>query len=260
MVPDNRATSCPHSELAAGWALHSLEPAEESLLAAHLLDCPVCTQIVSDTELVGASLGLSIPQVTPSAGLEQRILVLADPAAVAPVIPLRQPTPRTEAGLPRRNKIFTVAAAVVLIAVSMALGTRVAQLDQERDQATSQIMELTDLIQRAADPAWERAFLATEDGQSIGMVLVGQDQVTLVATQLPGNQTDHEIYVLWGLGTGAPQALGPFDVVSDVRPALYRVPSVPDAGEFTGYAISLEQGRSTPAAPTTVKASGQVES
>jgi hypothetical protein len=36
MNNQSRVEDCPHTELAVGWALHSLEPAEESLVAAHL--------------------------------------------------------------------------------------------------------------------------------------------------------------------------------------------------------------------------------
>lgn len=257
---ENRATSCSHSELAVGWALHALEPAEESLVAAHLVDCPACTQTVSEAERVGASLGLSIPQVIPSAGLEQRVLAVVNATAVAPVIPLMQPNPRTEVGLLPRNRVLAAAAAVVLIAASVALGTRVVQLDEERDQAISQLTGLSDAIQRAADPASDLVPLVTEDGRSIGMVLASRNQVALVDTGLPGNRAAEEIYVLWGTGDGAPKALAGFDVESDAPPAMHPVPSVADAGEFTGYAVSLEPGRQTPAAPTAVKASGQVES
>ena len=65
---------CPQRELAVGWALHVLEPAGESLAAAHLPDCTVCTTTAAQTEEVGATLGLSLPEAIPRAELEQRIL------------------------------------------------------------------------------------------------------------------------------------------------------------------------------------------
>lgn len=264
MIDDGGTESCLHSGLAVGWALHALEPAEESLVAAHLVDCLACTKTVSETERVGASLGLSISQAIPSPRLEQRVLAVVNAAPVAPVIPLMQSNPRTNVGSSvvsrPRQRVFAAAAAVVLIAASVTLGIRVVQLDGERDQAISQFTDLSDVIQGAADPASNLVPLRTEDGRSIGLVLAGRDQVALVANGLPGNRTAREIYVLWGLGDGAPRALAGFDVTSDGARTLRRVPSVPEAGQFTGYAVSLEQGRNTPAVPTAVKASGQVES
>ena len=85
-----QAPHCPHGELAVGWALHVLEPAEEVLVADHLPDCDECTRTVAETELVGATLGLAVPQETPSAELEQWILALANSPQVRPA-PSPQP-------------------------------------------------------------------------------------------------------------------------------------------------------------------------
>ncbi|MGH3930930.1 MAG: anti-sigma factor domain-containing protein, partial [Pseudonocardiaceae bacterium] len=227
---------------------------------AHLVDCQVCAQIVSETERVGASLGLSIPQSIPSAGLEQRVLAVVNTPAVAPVIPLAQRGSRFEVGTRAGSRVLAAAAAVILMAASVVLGIRVVQLDGERDRAISQFTDLSEVIQGATDPAADLVSLATEDGRSIGVVFAGGDQVALLATGLPVNRTTEEQYYLWGLGDGPPKALKGFDVAPDAPRAVHLVDSVPRAGEFTGYAISLEQGRHTPAVPTVVKANGQVES
>jgi hypothetical protein len=84
-------SGCAYREWAVGWALHALEPAEESLVIRHLADCPTCASIAADTEQVGAMLGLSVPQTTPSIGLEQRILRVTGPSRVAPVVSLAPP-------------------------------------------------------------------------------------------------------------------------------------------------------------------------
>ncbi|MGH3941152.1 MAG: hypothetical protein ACRDTG_21445, partial [Pseudonocardiaceae bacterium] len=85
MIDQNRAADCPHRELAVGWAWHALEPAEESLFAAHLPDCPACTRTVAETAQVGAMLGLSIPEELPSTDLEQRILAVTATSSAAPI-------------------------------------------------------------------------------------------------------------------------------------------------------------------------------
>ncbi len=94
MTTQSHAPACPNSEMAVGWALHALEPDEEILVAAHLPDCAECTRIVADTEQVGAALGLSIPEVTPSAELEQRILAVTATPQASPVVSPPPPPPR----------------------------------------------------------------------------------------------------------------------------------------------------------------------
>ncbi|MGH3768493.1 MAG: hypothetical protein ACRDTX_25620, partial [Pseudonocardiaceae bacterium] len=110
---------CPHDELAVGWALHSLEPAEESLIAAHLPVCPICAWVTSQVREVGAMLGLSVPEVIPSAELEQRILSVTGDQWTAPVVPLTPPAPPARP-LPKpsrpRFRELTAAAAAVLVA------------------------------------------------------------------------------------------------------------------------------------------------
>lgn len=89
-------TDCPHRELAVGWALHALEPARDHLVAAHMPDCPRCISIATQTEQVGATLGLSAPQATPSTELEQRVLSTTGAQQQAPVVVATTPsTPST---------------------------------------------------------------------------------------------------------------------------------------------------------------------
>ncbi|HJT05086.1 MAG TPA: hypothetical protein VJ757_15870 [Pseudonocardiaceae bacterium] len=88
MTDQRDATRCSRRELAVGWALHTLEPVEESLVAAHLHQCPACSSVAAETQRLGALLALSVPQLMPSAGLEQRILSAAGARRAAPVVPL----------------------------------------------------------------------------------------------------------------------------------------------------------------------------
>ncbi|MGH3887910.1 MAG: anti-sigma factor domain-containing protein [Pseudonocardiaceae bacterium] len=259
MNNQHRVADCPHRELAVGWALHALEPAEESLVAAHMPDCPACTRTVAETEQVCATVGLSVPEVIPSAELEQRVLAVTIDRPAAPVVPSLPPMrPARHGREPSRpgTGLLAVAAALVLVAAVGVLGVRVAQLSGERNQAARQVTEISAAIQRAADPAAVRVPLVAKDGGAVGMVLASRDGVAVVATRLPGNRVADQIYVLWGLSDQSPTALGAFDVAPDV-PGLHTVAST---GEFTGYAVSLEPGRRAPAAPTVVLASGQVRS
>jgi hypothetical protein len=94
-MPGPHATpACPHSELAIGWALHALEPAEQSLVGGHLADCPECIRTVAETEQVGAALGLALSQVAiPSPRLQWRVLAATADAQVRPAGPPPLPLP-----------------------------------------------------------------------------------------------------------------------------------------------------------------------
>lgn len=98
MTGQQRDPGCLHSELATRWALHALEPAEEILVTAHLLDCSECTRTVAQIELVGAVLGLSVPEMIPSPELERRVLAITTTAQALRVLPL---TPVTGNGTGR---------------------------------------------------------------------------------------------------------------------------------------------------------------
>lgn len=256
------APGCPHHELAVGWALHSLEPAEESLVAAHVSTCPACAEAAAQAEEVGAMLGLSVPDLVPSAELEQRILTAAGVTSAAPADagPVStQPAPRTRWLSQLRSGKVAVAAAAILVAIAAVLGVRVVQLGGQLNQAQREVTAMSQTIQRVADPAVVRVPLVTRDGQAVGMVLASRNQVAVVPTRLPSNRVADQTYVLWGLAGGTPIALAAFDASGDV-PRLHPVPSATQTEKFSAYAISLEPGRRAPAVPTDVVASGQVTS
>lgn len=263
MNDQRQIEACQHRELAVGWALRALEPAEESLVAAHLPDCPACRGMAQQTEEVGAMLGLSVPEVIPSAGLEQRILSVTGPQWTAPVVPLAPPTP-PERIAPVLSSWFqpvklVAAAAAVLVAVAGVLGARVVQLDGQLNQAQREATAMSEAIQSVADPAAVRVPLVAKDGRGVGMVLASGVQLAVVPTRLANNRVADQTYVLWGLAGQTPIPLVAFDVSGEV-PRLHAVPSATGKGSFTGYAISLEPGRSAPVVPTDVVASGQVTS
>ena len=142
MNDQHRVADCSHRELAIGWALHALEPDEESLVAAHMPECPTCTSTAAETEEVGAMLGLSVPEAIPSAELEQRVLSATGARWAAPVVPLAPSTPparhiTTPSRL--RTRELLVAAAVILLAAAVVLGVRVVQLNGQLNQAQRQV-------------------------------------------------------------------------------------------------------------------------
>ena len=85
-------TDCPHRDMAVGWALHALEPAQDALVAAHLPECPTCTTTAAHTEELGATLGLCVAQTHPSTNLKWRVLRATGDKSNAPGIALTAST------------------------------------------------------------------------------------------------------------------------------------------------------------------------
>jgi hypothetical protein len=216
-------------------------------------------------------LGLSVPEMVPSAQLEERVLSVTGirsmaPTAVVPAPaapPAQSPTPSAAPGVRWLSRLrygeLAAAAAVILVAAAAVLGARVVQLGGQLNQAQRQVTAMSEAIYSAADPAAIRVPLVTKEGRAVGMVLASPHQVAVVSTRLPSNRVADQTYVLWGLAGQTPVGLAAFDISGDT-PRLHPVPSATQTGKFTAYAISLEPGRRVPAVPTVVVASGQVTS
>src|SRR4051812_23044323 len=88
-------------ELAVGWALHALEPEDETVFARHLPDCPRCARTVVETEEVMAALATDLPPAEPSADLRARLRASVERTEqVRPVVP----PPRPEDTAPLRGR------------------------------------------------------------------------------------------------------------------------------------------------------------
>jgi Anti-sigma-K factor rskA len=261
MNDQGQVEGCPHGELAVGWALRSLEPAEESLVAVHLPGCPACRSLASQTEEVGAMLGLSVPELVPSAELEQRILGVTGIQRNAPVAPLTPPSPAQPTSAPSGFPPvrWIAAAAVILVAAVMPLAVWIVRMDGQLNQAQREVRAMSEALQSAADPGTVLVPLVTKDGHRVGMVIASGGRLAVAPAGLPSNRVADQTYVLWGLAGQTPIALAVFDV-SGESPEIHAVSSAAGRESFAGYAISLEPGRRAPAVPSHVVASGQVTS
>jgi anti-sigma-K factor RskA len=284
--------TCTRTEQAVGWALHALEPDEEIAVERHVPTCADCSAAVRDTQAVMTQLATAVEQVDPPARLRASIL---DAAAATPQVrpqvaaqppPSRGPRqsrtarptgpagpaqggPRSTGPQPggRRGRLspgrlVTAAVAAVAIVAAGGLGIRTMQLQQQTvqlqqqlDTASSQVSSTTALVQGLARPGNSHALLARPDGTAVAAVVVADSRQTVYTIGLAANSAD-QTYVLWGLkdAAAAPEPLGVFDV--DQSAATPQTVGPPGAQPFGAYAISLEPGRTPPAVPTDVVASG----
>ncbi|MFC0540674.1 anti-sigma factor [Kutzneria chonburiensis] len=254
---------CPNEELAVGWALRALEPDDEHALRAHLPGCAVCRETVRSTEQVAALLGGSVPQEDPPARLRQKVLDTAAHTPQEPYEPLpfrigsalsespnrpaeivERPRPRRAAGLVAAGIMLVLAAAVGV------LGWQVSRLDSQQ-QAQSQLLSVL------GDPAMHRTVLRETNGQEVAVLLSTPGSAAVMPLALRPNNSAAQTYVVWGLSTGTPIALSSFDVTGATTQLLAWNSA---AAQHQKFAISLEPGRSLPAKPTDVIASGEVTS
>lgn len=282
--------TCTRMEQAVGWALHALEPDEEIVVEQHVPTCADCTAAVRDTQAVMTQLATAVEQVDPPARLRTSIL---DAAAATPQVRPRiadqppqaprppraarpvgsagpapsgpRPTSPPPGGRSRRlspgRLVMAAMVAVAVVAVgglgfrTVQLQQQTVQLQQQLDTASTQVSSTTALVQDLARPGNSHALLARPDGTAVAAVILAGSQQTVYTLGLTANSAD-QTYVLWGLKdtSSAPQPLGVFDV--DERNASPQTVGAPGRQSFGAYAISLEPGRTPPAVPTDVVASG----
>ncbi|MFD1519380.1 anti-sigma factor domain-containing protein [Pseudonocardia yunnanensis] len=265
------------NDQAVAWALQALEPDEEQAMRTHLPGCRSCRDMVRETELIMGELATSVEPADPPARLRDNILAAAaetpqarpvetsvaeEPesggaaAGGAVVRPASRGGARRWTGSRRR----LVAAAVAVVAVLGAAGGLVVHnmQGQQRDVQIAQPQTLDGLVGQLQGPGTSRATLSTSTGEAVAAVLVSPSERTVVTAGLPPNNRADTTYVVWGLGTGDPRPLGAFDVLAP-GPGVHEVGAVATGPEFSSYAISLEPGRSLPATPTMVVASGAVQ-
>jgi hypothetical protein len=293
-VATPRRHDCHYNLQVAGLALHALEPDEEIDVLEHIRGCPSCRVALADAERALAGLGTAVPQVDPpdrlrgsllAAAAETlqvqeggRPLVSADepsdrPASVGaqPPAARRGPGPRpggagrgpdrppgTAAGRSAtRRRLVAAALAVVAVLAIGGLGVRSAMLAAELDAETAQAQALAEVVLGLDRPGSRHANLTAPDGGVLAVLVVHDGRRTLVrSAALRPNDVDRDTYVVWGVAQGEPpRAIAAFDVTSPEAGVL-PVGSDAPADGFSAYAISIEPGRTAPAAPTTVLASG----
>lgn len=228
----------PHEEfdeLAAGWALHALDPADEARFREHLETCLVCRRTIDDLTAAASELAYAVPQVDPPPQLRARIR-----QAVAPQRPSRGPSRR----LP-----WLLTAAALVVAVLLGGWNVVLQQRNAADrQATAE------LVRQLGRPGGRLATLSTPSGQTVAYVLAANGKLQVVTDGMAANQGAS--YWLWRVSGSSPVPVARFDVTGGGLAVHKLDVSVADAA---AYAVSLEPGPARPAKPTKIIANGTVE-
>jgi Anti-sigma-K factor rskA len=250
MAPDGHLA---WSELAAGYAMSSLDDTDQALYLEHAASCATCRELEHDFSEVLADLAHATPAALPPASLKASVMraIRDDDSSHSPVIPIagRRPVidltdadaPTAAASLTSRRSrrppswLAGVAAAVVamtLVAVWLAPRHKQASVAQRCKTATCSVVTLSSA------------------GKQVGAVTVLDNVAYVDAHGLPATPKG-EIYVLWSLRGSSSAPVGVAALRTAPNSGLVRAGAVTTPfSSVTGFAISEEQGSSMPAAPS----------
>jgi anti-sigma-K factor RskA len=246
MTSADRSDHTRWEELAAGYALHALEPAEEAELLAHLRECAECRGAVDQHTLVAAQLASiadghdadTPPWERIRPGLGAAPHATAAPAATATIHRLRRRHPR----------VLAAAAAVVVLAAIGVTGWQVTG-----DNGSTSKVPAAVAACKASPPCHVVTLRA--GAAAAGDVLVRATTATVVPTAMPALDPSH-VYVLWQLARDGRPA--PVTVLGEVRTSQASAPAalvIPYVDTVT-FAMSVELADRVPTKPTKVVAVG----
>ena len=234
----------PHErwdELAAGFALDALEPAEEAELLTHLDDCEVCRAALRDHQLVAASLAALAEDddLTPPSWSTIRTGIVGAETAAGDVVSIAE---RRKA----RNRspwvLGAVAAAFVIVAgvVTVVVATNGGQ--SAREAAISNCR---------ADSACHVVQLNRGRSES-AVVIVRNGSARVWPTDL-SSPSGNRVYALWQLPrVGTPTLLAQPVPRSSASSAPLALPY----DETAAFALSVEPAGPKASSPTDVVAIG----
>lgn len=234
-------------ELAAGYALHALEPDEEQRFTDHLASCAECASTLGEHELVAAQLGaLSYDdeesEVAPSWSAIRAGVLGAGLQGSSD----NRPVSLEERRHARRKQPWLLGAAAAVIAAAAAVVIVTQTTGGSAPPATRAISTCRHMT------GCNVISLHTSNGAAPGVVLVSAGKATMVPLAMKPAPVGSQ-YVLWQLlRTGAPVAVDGFRGGN----ALQTAPLVMSYADTAAFAVSLEPASVPPTQPTHVIAIG----
>lgn len=269
-----------YAELAAGYALSALEPAEEQHFLAHLAGCARCEQDVREHTETMAHLAYAADAPEPPVELLDNIRAAvlasgrgasfafgaadANADGIAPDHNQTTPAPvsladarhRRTARLRRGSQLVGAAAAAALV---LGLGVWNSDLRTQSDnQRTRSDALVAAVVNELGVDDTRPVSLRDGDGRAVAVALVHGADMAVLHDGLAVNAPD-TTYVLWGRVGVEMRAVGAFDVTGD-EAAVTRGLRLPgDIGGLSELMVTQEQGRVAPRVPgAPVLASGTI--
>lgn len=249
----------PHSryeELAAGHALHALEPEDEQAFLAHLPGCARCEADLADHTATLAHLAYAPAPADPPPslldGIRTGVLASGREATFPePASPAEAVDELSRARDRRRVKRATtwmgIAAAFALV---VSLGVWNTSLRQDRDEQDAWGERMRQAVSQLRDNDTDTVPLLGDDGQVVAVALVRGDEMSLVVDGLPVNDAG-TTYVLWGESEyGDKRAVGAFDVTKTELDVLAGMRVQNGVSDVRRFMVTREQGDAAPPIPT----------
>lgn len=254
-------------DLAAGYAIDALEPAEEASVRAHLATC-------REPHPEFAALGSVIPAllelgpselVEPPPALRDRIMAAAAADLAARPASSRgvtEPVPFPSAGAKQRTAaedrpgrrsaisgdwLLRIAAVLAIVAV----GAWGINLQGQLDRARAFDRALASVVHAAGQPGAKTVVLNAQKGyQSNGIGAVQPDGSAVIAMLDLPPTTGGQVYTAWVIvGSNAPVAVGDFAVGSTGPEALTTKPVTTPAGATIALTLEPNPGNTAPKGP-----------
>lgn len=246
----------PFEELAAGHALHALEPEDEQAFLAHLAGCARCEADLAEHAATLAHLAYAPAPADPPASLLDGIragVLASGREATFPerAVPVEAPDELSRARDRRRMRRATtwmgIAAAFALV---VSLGVWNTSLRQDRDEQDAWGERMRQAVSQLRDGDTDAVPLLGEDGQVVAVALVRGDEMSLVVDGLPVNDAN-TTYVLWGESEyGDKRAVGAFDVTKTELDVLAGMRVQNGVSDVRRFMVTREQGDVAPPIPT----------
>ena len=255
MTPRNE----PHvrfEELAAGHALHALEPEDEQEFVRHLEGCSRCEADLAEHRATLAHLAYAPAAADPPPGLlagiragvlaSDRDATFPEEAAVPePAAPVADLSRARDARRMRRAGTWMGVAAAFALVVSLAVWNSSLRSDRDEQSAYGErVLAALDRMTDATD-----TIPLESDGEVVAVAVVRGADMSIIVEGLPVND-EGTTYVLWGeTEEGDKQAVGAFDVSADFD-VLDGMRVQDGVGGMARLMVTREQGDAAPLTPT----------
>ena len=260
-------------DLAAGYVLGALEPAEEAAVRAHLASS--CPESHAEFEELGGVVPFlleDVELVEPPAALGERIMAAAaaelaertrggaggsaapaagEPPAAVSAAPIAFPSAeertaraeRTRAGASAGEWLLRIAAVVAIV----VLGGWNLLLQGQLDGAREYDRAVAAVIEAASHPNAQTVVLTPEGGTGpSGLAAVASDGTVVLAMRNLAATTGTQVYETWVIAGDAPIALGSFTVGADGTAAFTTRPAETPAGAIIALTLEPQAGNTAP--------------
>ena len=217
-------------DLAPLFVVDALDTDEMAAVREHLADCPDAHEELLAFGEAATALLETVEPVAPPPALRGRLLDAAEadlhsgdhPASTATfppgsIAPLTRVAPVDLAAerARRRSRLGWLVAVAAVIGV-IALGAWNVALRQDLSAAQAYQQGVDQALALATQPGSVTAILASEDGSSSGLAVIGTDGTTRITVRGLAPTSGSQVYTAWAIeGDAAPVAIGDLTVGSD---------------------------------------------